>query len=107
MPGEPPPPGLAPRRGASVTESRLYYEAYPVAVQDPARRFGERCSIEFWNLTNKDLILKVDGQSRTVMQGKSLAVDVPRRFTWQIEGRDVNQENIAMGEAALQIVIRR
>jgi len=51
--------------------------------------------------------LKVDGQSRTVMQGKSLAVDVPRRFTWQIEGRDVNQENIAMGEAALQIVIRR
>src|SRR5207244_929005 len=83
MPGEAGSNGLAPRSRASVTESRAYSESYPVAVQDSVRRFGDRCSIEFWNLTNKDVILKVDGQSRTLAQGKSLSVDVARRFTWQ------------------------
>lgn len=88
-------------------ESRSYYEAFPVAVNEPARRFGERCAIEFFNLTDKDLTMKIDGQSRTLARGKSLSLDLARRFTWQIDGRDVNQENIAIGEAAMQIVIRR
>ena len=105
--GEPPRAAVAPPRNPSVGESRSYYEAFPVAVNEPGRRFGERCAIEFFNLTDKDLAMKIDGQPRTLARGKSLSLDLARRFAWQIEGRDVNQENIAMGEAAMQIVIRR
>jgi hypothetical protein len=105
--GEPPRAVVTPPGNPSVGESRSYYEAFPVAVNDPGRRLGERCSIEFFNLTDKDLAMKIDGQPRTLARGRSLSLDLARRFTWQIEGRDVNQENIAMGEAAMQIVIRR
>jgi hypothetical protein len=95
------------RRLPVVSESRSYYDAYAVAVQDPAKQFGERCTITFWNLTAKPLTIKVDGRDRTLQARQNLAVDVPRRFTWQVDERGENKENIAMGEGGLEIVIRR
>ena len=95
------------RRLPVVSESRSYYDAYAVAVQDPAKQFGERCTITFWNLTAKPLTIKVDGRDRTLQARQNLAVDVPRRFTWQADERGENKENIAMGEGGLEIVIRR
>jgi hypothetical protein len=90
-----------------VTESRSYYDTYAVVLKDASKPLGDRCSIEFWNLTNKDLTLKVDGQTHVLARGKSLGLDAGRHFVWQIEGREVNKENIATGESALEIVIRR
>jgi hypothetical protein len=104
--GEPPLAGSGKRRPV-VSESRSYYDAYAVAVQDPAKQFGERCTITFWNLTAKPLTIKVDGRDQTLQPRQNLAVDVPRRFAWQVDERGENKENIAMGEGGLEIVIRR
>jgi len=106
--GDPPlaTPG-SPARLPVVSEGRSYYDAYAVAVRDPAQQFGERCTVTFWNLTTKPLTLKVDGRDRTLEPRKNLALDVPRRFSWQVDDRGENKENIAMGEAGLEIVVRR
>ena|SRR5438132_3429612 len=93
--------------GPAVSESRSYYDAYAVVVKDAPKPAGSRCSIEFWNLTDRNLTLKVDGQARSLERGKSMLLEVGRHFVWQIEGHEVNKENIAMGESALEIVIRR
>jgi len=68
---------------------------------------GARLTAGFWNLTDHDLTIKVDGQSHVVARGKNLPLEVGRQFVWQIEGRDPQREQIATGESAIEIVIRR
>jgi hypothetical protein len=97
-------PALSP---AAVTDRDTYYDRYAVANADPARATGTRCSVSFWNLTNHDLTLTVEGQSRVLARGKSLPLDLARRFQWQIEGRNSRNEQVAAGESAVEIVIRR
>jgi hypothetical protein len=63
--------------------------------------------VGFWNLTGHELTVKIDGQPHTLAVDKNLQVAVPRHFVWQVEGRDPQTENIAQGECALEIVIRR
>jgi hypothetical protein len=60
-----------------------------------------------WNLSERQLTVTVDRQTRAIPRGKHLAIEVPREFTWQIEGRASQIERIAAGESALTIVIRR
>jgi hypothetical protein len=90
-----------------VSESRTYFESYPVSPRDRNQRLGDRCAIGFWNLTSGRLSLRVDGVTRTILPGKSAVVETGRQFTWQVEGREIHREAIPMGEAGLDIVIRR
>ncbi len=99
----PPPPPRTP----AVTDTGSYYDTYVRALHNSERREGSRPTAEFWNLTERDLTIKVDGQRHVVARQKSLLVEVPRQFIWQIEGRDPQKEQIATGESALELVIRR
>jgi hypothetical protein len=101
MPSEPPSTS-----GPGVKESR-FYEPYSVASFNPAKERGERCSVVFWNVTGRDLTLRVNRESRTLPRGKSLTIELPRQFTWQVEGHDAQVETIAPGDAAVEFVIRR
>jgi hypothetical protein len=106
----PTPPKPAPPSGApkpAVSEVRSYYDIYPVAPDRSSRPLGERCSIEFWNLTNHDLALKVGGAPHPLKPGQNLLLELPRHFVWQLESREPQRENIPFGESALEIVIRR
>jgi len=98
----PPPP-----RTPAVTDTGSYFDTYVRALHNSERREGSRPTAEFWNLTQHDLTIKVDGQRHIVAKQKSLLVEVPRQFIWQIEGRDPQKEQIATGELALELVIRR
>jgi hypothetical protein len=100
-----PPPAID--KPPAVTEGSSYFDTYAVASHGAARPAGDRCSVGFWNLTDRDLTIKVDGQAHVVAHGKSLPLDVARQFVWQIEGRDPQKEQIATGESAIEIVIRR
>jgi hypothetical protein len=90
-----------------LNESRSYYDAYPVAPRDPPRPIGTRCDVGFWNLTDRDLTLRVDGQAVVLAQGKSLPLNLGREFVWQIEGRDPERQTLRTDESGLEIVIRR
>jgi hypothetical protein len=107
---EPAAPGKTPPlpRSSGLGESTSFYDAYAVASQETAKSSGDSCKVDFWNLTNKDLVLRIDGGApQVVPRGKSLPVLVGRQFTWQVDGHEMQATPIEGREAALQIVIRR
>ena len=96
-----------PGRGPGFGESTSFYDAYSVAPQNEAAQGGERYAADFWNLTNRDLILRVDtGPPQVLPRGKSRQIVAGRQFTWQVEGRPAQTTQLSDGEKALQIVIR-
>jgi hypothetical protein len=92
---------------ASYGESLAFYDAYPVARRDPAQPSGDHAQVAFWNLTDHDLTIHIDGQARQVPQGQRMAGNLKRAFVWQVEGREPKSEALGRDEAALEIVIRR
>jgi ligand-binding SRPBCC domain-containing protein len=111
----PVPPTPAPSPGNSgapsqpkVTESRaLYYDAFSVATQGSEKPSGESCSVAFWNLTGRDVTLKLDGQAQTLPRGQRLTRSPAREFVWQIDGREPHTQRVPLGEVGLEIVIRQ
>jgi hypothetical protein len=89
-----------------VTESRSAVASYSVVPRSSEKLAGERCSVGFWNLTNRDLTLKVEGNSRVIPRGKSVTLELGRQFVWQIEGREPQTEQVPPTEAGVEIVIR-
>jgi hypothetical protein len=102
-PGTPPPTGAPP----AVKETRSYFDAYAVAGQEGKPVDGQRVSVGFWNNTNQELVLRIDGQARTLLPGKGVNVDVPRTFVWQVDQREPRSETVAADRSGLEIVIRR
>ena len=100
----PPAPEISPGFG----ESTSFYDSYSVASAKMDTPPGERCRVDFWNLTDRDLLLRINGGPAQVLpRGKNLSVAVPRQFTWEVQGREIKTTRIDNGESALQIVIRR
>jgi hypothetical protein len=102
------PSAATPGRSPGFGESTSFYNAYSVAGQYRSRPVGERCMVDFWNLTGRDLVLRIEGEPPQVLpRGKSVPVAIGRQFRWQVEGRETQTTRIDDGESALQIVIRR
>lgn len=103
------PAPAAPARPAApqVNESRSFFDTYTVSARVSERPEAGRCSIAFWNLTNQDLALRVDGKPQVVAKGKHVTFDLGRQFVWQVEGREPQQEQLPETETGLEIVIRR
>jgi hypothetical protein len=96
-----------PPRAPIVTESRSYFNAYSVAPRSSDSPGAERCRVGFWNLTAQDLTLTIAGKTYHVQRGTSVRLDLDRQFTWRVDNREVQNEQVATGESALEIVIRR
>jgi len=103
-PGQPMNPAL-PKAG--VGERSSFYDAYPAVQSNLNAVAAERSSVSFWNNTNRDLVLKVDGVARSVRQGQSINLTLPRSFVWQIDDRQPATERLPANQSALDIVIRR
>ena len=92
---------------ASYGEALSFYDAYPVARRDPVQPAGDLAEVAFWNLTDRDLTIRVEGQAKQLPRGQSMATNLRRAFVWQVEGREPKSEALGRDEAALEIVIRR
>jgi hypothetical protein len=102
------PSAAPPSRSPGFGESTSFYDAYPVAAPSKSRASDDRCTVDFWNLTSKDLILRINGEPPFFLpHSKSLPVTTGRQFHWQVEGRQTQATRVQDGESALQIVIRR
>jgi hypothetical protein len=107
-PGPAKPSPAPPDRALGFGESISFYDSYSLASQNVAKPVGERCTADFWNLTDRDLVLRIDGGAPQVLpRGKRLPAAVGRQFTWHVEGREVQAKRVDDGETALQTVIRR
>lgn len=100
-----PPLGTTPK--PAVTESRSYFNAYNVAPRAAEKPVGERLPVGFWNLTNHDVTLLVDGRTSVIPRGMTLRFDLGRQFVWQVDGHEPQNERIPDQEAGVEIVIRR
>lgn len=101
-------PTPSPEQKQSQNRQSSYFDAYavaPSAARAPAT--SNRCSVSFWNLSGRELILKVGERRVTLDSGRSSTLNLDRQFTWQIEGRDPQNGRIAATDSALEIVIRR
>jgi hypothetical protein len=92
---------------APSADATRYYDPYPVVSRDPMKPAGERCAVAFWNLSDRDMTLKVAGQTRLLLRGKSVSVEIARKFTWQVDERQPREETVAAADPGLEIVIRR
>jgi len=70
-------------------------------------RSDDRCSIAFWNLTGGTLSLRIDGRDHVLSAGRSVTLDLPRTFAWQVSGREPEATRIAAGSATAEVLIRR
>ena len=109
---EPPAPAkptaAPPSRSLGFGESTSFYDTYPVASPGGSKRTGDHYSVDFWNLTGKDLVLRIAGEAPLVLpRNKNLPVAAGRQLTWQVEGHATQTTRVESGESALQIVIRR
>jgi hypothetical protein len=102
------PTAAPPSRPLGFGESTSFFDTYPVASPGGSGLAGDHSKVDFWNLTGKDLVLRLDGEPPLVLpHHKDLPLTTGRQFTWQVEGREKQTTRFRDGESALQIVIRR
>ncbi|GIW79995.1 MAG: hypothetical protein KatS3mg105_1802 [Gemmatales bacterium] len=83
-----------------------FYDVY-ASGQPAGRHVEEKHGVGFWNLSQRDLTLKVAGQTYSLRRGESLRLQLADEFTWQVDQREAQVQRIAPGESSLEIVIRR
>ena len=103
--GKPSPSSTESKKAQTPTEH--YFDAYAVAGKGATPRADGRFSVSFWNLSAGALTLKVGEQRTTLSAGRSVTLNLERRFQWQIEGREAQTAQVATNESGLEIVIRR
>ncbi len=104
-PSAPPPATMPP---AGVTESR---SSYPAARSSYYRAPTTAATaglvpVAFWNRSGQDLWVQIAGQWRLLGQNRGLTLDLPRGFTWQVQGRTAQQEQVPEDRGSMRIVIR-
>lgn len=106
--GGPANPTAPPRKAIpGVTETRPYYDAYTVAPRSSDKPAGDLCWVGFWNLSSRDMTLKLGERTHTLPRGKSIKLEVGRQFAWRIEDREAQNESVSANTSGLEIVIRR
>ena len=63
------------KKGPTVTESRSKSGGY---AQEGAT--GDRCKVGFWNLTGRDVTLKIDGRPQVLAKNRAITVELERNM---------------------------
>ena len=100
------------RQFPSTKEPPLVREAHDYGRPESEKRYvaerrdGECCRVGFWNLTGRDLVLTIDGQTRTLPRNKAITLYLGREFVWQRAGSKARSERVPADRSTLEIVIR-
>jgi hypothetical protein len=106
----PPPSGESPSSTlmtSAKTSEPSFYDVYAVAARGGAAPAADRRTVCFWNLSRRDVVLKVAGRRQTLPPGARSRLELGRQFVWQVEGRPERSEDMAADAAGLEVVIRR
>lgn len=102
---------LAPPTPASATSRPAapgkYYVLYRVAPRGSQAGSGQRGRVSFWNLTGRDVVLRVGGRTQSIARGKRVSLDLERTFEWQVDGRAAEKATIRDGDVGLEVVLRK
>ena len=101
------PSGTSTSRSSPLNASRRTgYDVIPVDGPAPATPSAKR-SVGFFNHTDRDLQLTVEGQTITLPKRHSVTADVPAKFTWTLEGNLEQNTEIPLAAPGVEVVIRR
>lgn len=89
------------RKAPTITESRSLGGSY--AGVGPVL---PRCKVGFWNLTGKDMTIRVDGKDHTLPKDRSFTLELDRQFTWQSAGKEPTAERVPEDQNAYEVIIR-
>lgn len=96
-----PPAAASTKKGPTITESRSLGGAYPSTDEKTGvLRVG------FWNITGKDVSLKVNGETHVVPRNRTLNLRLDRSFTWQTGAGDPKQEQVADTQTTHEVILR-
>ncbi len=101
-PKEPPTSADMMKKGPTIIESRSLGGAY--AQLGNAK---ERCKVGFWNLTGRDVTLKIDGQPRVLAKNRAMTLDLERSFTWQLDLGDAVTERVPEEQPFHEVILRQ
>jgi hypothetical protein len=83
------------------------FDVIAVASADGVRQVTGRVGVGFFNHSNRDLILEIDGRTVTLNSRYYLQVKLPRRFTWRENDGPVQKAQVPDEADGLEIVIRK
>jgi hypothetical protein len=67
----------------------------------------DRCRVGFWNVSGRDVTIKVNGESRRLPRNRAVTLELPRDFVWQLEDREVRREQVPSGQPTFEIILRQ
>jgi hypothetical protein len=67
---------------------------------------GENCKVGFWNLSGRDLTIKVNGTARVVPRDRAVVLDLRREFVWHAQGREPQRVLVPPDKGTHEIVLR-
>jgi hypothetical protein len=97
-----PPSSNVMRKGPTVTESRS-------SGRDTAElgTSKDRCKVGFWNLTGRDITLRVEGQPRLLAKNRAVTLDLARSFSWQVDQEQASTEHVPAEEPFHEVILRQ
>jgi hypothetical protein len=92
-------PPLRQSQRPTVTESHSQVQK----VSIPADAL---CRVGFWNLTGREVLLRVAGQTHRLPANQALTLSLSRRFTWQADQQPQETVEIPAERSDWEIVLR-
>jgi len=97
-------PRMPPAGATSLRPDTSFFDLYTGVGRGGA---AARASVAFWNLTPGALTLRVGGQEQTLPPGRSVRLELPRLFAWQVAGRASQTASIPASHSTAELLIRR
>jgi len=66
----------------------------------------ELCTVGFFNRSSNDLTLTVNGKSVAFPKQSYVSLELPRRFTWSLEGSVVQATDVPAGAPGVEVIVR-
>ena len=82
------------------------FEVFAVQVGNTPRK-GDAQRVKFFNHSDRDLVLLVDGSEVKLGVGEIVRLKLPTEFVWKEKGSEPNRQTIPAESLGLDIVIRR
>jgi hypothetical protein len=89
------------KKGPTVTESRSLGGTYAVGS------IKDRCKVGFWNLTGRDVWLKIDNQLRMLPKDRAITLDLDRSFAYQVDESQTIAERVAADQPFHEVILRQ
>ena len=100
-------PPLADSKKPVVTESHFSADqkAKNKTVVSKSQKI-DYCRVGFWNLTGRQVVLRIDGKGHYVAKNKAITLTVARDFSYQLDGESMESVQVPDEKKTFEIVLR-